>query len=384
MNPEPSTLEPNHADRAHAEFGPSSLKHVKKCAGYQGKPGGNAASEKGTRIHEALEIRDPSALLDEDEVRIYDRLLQEEIETFNMLFGGTDGVTIHREERLVLELDCQTPTFGTSDIVAFKGNIGLGLDYKTGISKIDEVRENMQAKAYTLAMFQRYDFLDEIHFVFLVPQRDEILVGVFNRSEVQELRDEISAVIRKAELTRPKWAHNEISIDDVNPSVNCRFCLHEDRCPGLGHVSLEVARRYRPDLVLPDSSPASHDLDDPAELEKWLVIAKIVEPWASGIKHKATQLALSGAEFENFKLRSMGALKKTKEKNYLAQLAMRHGLTLEEVIEAADLSLNQLAKVVHDKAARGKKSAAVEAFEKEAIDLDLVEVGETRYTLATK
>jgi len=372
----------DHSDRAHAEFGPSSLKYVSLCAGYHGKDGNNAASIIGTRIHEALEVRDPSALESDEEVQIYSRMIEEEDEVFTNVFGGTDGVTIQRENRLVLDLDCQTPTFGTSDIVAYKGNVGLQIDYKTGISKIDEPRKNWQAKAYVLAMFQSTE-LETIHFAFLVPKRDEILTGTFERSEMDQLRKEISDVIRKAETTRPKWENKSIDIDDLNPTVNCRFCRHEEHCPALGAVAIEVAKRYRPDL-LPDGPIASGEVDDPASIEKLYVVAKIVENWASGIKHKATGMAKEGVEFDGLKLKSMGALKTTLEKNYLAQLAIKYGLELNEVIESADLRIGQLSKVLHDKAPKGKKSFVVDSFEKEAIDLNIVEVGPTRYTLSSR
>jgi hypothetical protein len=95
-------------------------------------------------------------------------------------------------------------------------------------------------------------------------------------------------------------------------------------------------------------------------------------------------MAHEGVEFETLKLKSMGALKKTIEKNYLAQLAIKHGLELNEIIEAADLTMGQLSKALHDKAPKGKKSFVVDSFEKEAIDLGVVEVGSTRYTLSSK
>jgi hypothetical protein len=372
----------DHSERAHAEFGPSSLKYVSLCAGYHGKDGNNAASVIGTRIHEALEVRNPSALESDEEVQIYERMIEEEDEVFTNVFGGIDGVTIQRENRLVLDLDCQTPTFGTSDIVAFKGSVGLQIDYKTGISKIDEPRKNWQAKAYVLAMFQTTK-LETIHFAFLVPKRDEILTGTFERSEMEQLRKEISDVIRKAETTRPKWENKSIDIDDLNPTVNCRFCRHEEHCPALGAVAIEVAKRYRPDL-LPAGPIASGEVDDPVTIEKLYVVAKIVENWASGIKHKATGMAHEGVEFDSLKLRSMGALKKTTDKNYLAQLAVKHGLGLDEVIEAADLTMGQLSKALHEKSPKGKKSFVVDSFESEAIDLGIVEVGPTRYTLSSR
>jgi hypothetical protein len=373
----------DHSERAHAEFGPSSLKYYSICSGYHGNDTTNPAAEMGTRIHEALEVRDTSALHNEEEIQIYDRMLAEELETFDNVFGGLEGVTVKREMRLVLDLECKTPTFGTSDIVAWKDNIGLQIDYKTGISKIDPPKSNWQAKAYVLATFQMFPHLDTVHFAFLVPKRDEILIGRFERSEMDQLRKEISDVIISAETTRPKWGNKTIDIGDLNPSVNCRYCRHEEHCPALGAVAIEVARRYRPDL-LPDGPIASGELEDTETIEKLYIVAKIVENWASGIKHKATGMAHNGIEFESLKLKSMGALKKTKEKNYLAQLAVRHGLDLTEVIEAADLTLNQLSKVLHEKAPKGKKSFIVDSFEKEAIDLGIVEVGPTRYTLSSK
>ena len=71
-------MKPDHANRGHAEFSPSSLKYVAGCPGYKGLSGSSAAAEKGTRIHEALETRDPSALHDEEEVSIYDKIVDME------------------------------------------------------------------------------------------------------------------------------------------------------------------------------------------------------------------------------------------------------------------------------------------------------------------
>lgn len=78
---------PDHSDRGHAEFGPSGLKYVAACPGFHGKEGTSEAAEKGTRIHEALEIRDPSALHDEEEVEIYEQIVKMEDE-FVKTFEG--------------------------------------------------------------------------------------------------------------------------------------------------------------------------------------------------------------------------------------------------------------------------------------------------------
>ena len=53
---------PNHSDRGHHPQGPSQLKALQQCPGFENRPGTSAAAEMGTRIQEALEVRDPSHL----------------------------------------------------------------------------------------------------------------------------------------------------------------------------------------------------------------------------------------------------------------------------------------------------------------------------------
>ena len=368
---------------AHAEFGPSSLKYVSLCKGYHGREGTNATAEKGTRIHEALEIRNPSTLESEEEIQMYDTLLAEETEVFNAVFP-TGEPTILREFRLTLDLDCKTPTFGTSDIVAYDDNVGLLVDYKTGISMIDAPRSNYQAKAYTLATFQMFPHIKKIFFAFLVPQRQQVLLEEFSRDEMDSLKDEISTIIREAEVTRPLWANGgQPPVEALTPNVNCRFCRHEENCPAMGCLVIEVAKRYRPDL-LPEGSISSSDVEDVEALDKLYHVAKIVENWASSIKHKAMTVALAGAEFPTLRLKSMGANTVVREQEYLKKLAMQHGLTEEEVFEASDLKLTAVLDALKTKAPKGKKAKVAEAFEQEAFDLDIIEKGTQRFTLTSK
>jgi uncharacterized protein (DUF433 family) len=375
---------PDHSDRAHAVFGPSSLKYYAKCPGYHGRDGTNPAAEMGTRIHEALEVRDPSALQTEQEQQIYDTMLKDELEVFDQLFGGTEGVTILREHRLVLDIPVQTPTFGTSDIVSYKGTIGLQVDYKSGVSKIDEVRDNWQAKAYVVGMFQMFPFLERIHFVFLIPQRGEVLADFFTRDELPRLVQEIADVVSVAEKIRPKWDNgNTPELEELGPSTNCRFCRHEDICPALGAVAVAVARKYNP-LGIPDGPIDSTNISDPQVIGKLYTVAKILEEWASGIKRKAVLMAEDGVEFDDLKLRSLGSLKKTVDSAGLAELGIQHGLTKDEIIAAANLTMNQLAEAIGSKAARGRKTSAIRSFEEDALDRGVVEVGPVRHTLSSK
>jgi hypothetical protein len=377
-------MTPDHSDRAHAEFSPSALKLLKSCAGFHGKDGDSEASLRGTRIHEALEVENPATLADDEEVALYEEILAERNNLIDSMFGGMPD-TVLNEIRLDIDLDASTPCFGTCDFFAFDsaGTSALMIDYKTGISKIDPPVHNTQAQAYVLGAFQKYPQLERINFAFIVPRNGGVLLGEFDRSMVPVLRDGLSRIVAKAETTRPKWNDGSIDIDDCTPTVNCRFCRHEGHCPALGGMALAVAKRYRPDL-LPEGDISSGAVEDPAVLEKLFVIAKIVENWASGIKHKAMQLALSGHEYETLRLKSMGTPRKVVENAYFVKLAEQHGLAFEDVIQAAEFSLTKVSDLIGAQAPRGKKGAMSEAFISEALEHGIVEPGTERFTLTQK
>ena len=65
---------PSAAEPAHAKHGPSSLKYKEICPSWQNREGSNWASDKGDRIHEAMEKDDPSKCANDEERSIYESL----------------------------------------------------------------------------------------------------------------------------------------------------------------------------------------------------------------------------------------------------------------------------------------------------------------------
>lgn len=87
-----SSTKPNHQDRGHAEFSPSALKYLAACPGFHGREGTSSAAERGTRIHEALEVRNPAHLQDEAEVQCYEQCVALEdsfLASFEASFSST-------------------------------------------------------------------------------------------------------------------------------------------------------------------------------------------------------------------------------------------------------------------------------------------------------
>jgi len=346
---------PDHSSRGHAEFSPSSLKYVAACAGYEGKSGTSAAAEMGTRIHEALEVRDPSALHNEKETDIYDQIVEMEAD----FMGNFPPVKEeHNEIQVDVALD-GTETWGTCDrflIVATNGSefhlpsdVAVMADYKTGISIIDPPEHNWQAKAYVVGAFQKFKDINKIIFVFYVPQHNDCLHHTFDRSDLPALVEDLSIVIKQGEEVRPKWAKGEIDLKDCTPTQYCRFCKHEDACPALGGLVLDVAKKL--DSTIPDVD--LENIDDPARLSELFNIAKIVENWAARIKERTIEAAKGGAELDGLKLRSMGRTRKIMDNETFANIAEEHGLETQDLLDAASFPLAKIAKLVGAQAEKG-------------------------------
>lgn len=370
--------QPNHSDRGHAEFSPSSLKYVAKCAAYEGRSGTNAAAEKGTRIHEALEVRDPSALHDEEEVEIYNDIVKMEAEFMKNFPPVAEE---HNEIQVDIELD-DTGTWGTCDrFLILEGKTAAVMaDYKTGISIIDPPDKNQQAKAYTIGAFQKYPDIEEITFVFYVPLHEQSLAHTFKRSDLQDLIEEIHLAVKNGEQTRPKWENGSIDIEDCNPTQFCRFCKHEDHCPALGGLVLDVAKKL--DSTVPDIDP--NDLSDPQRLSELYRIAKIVENWAATIKAKTLEAAKEGVELDRLRLRSMGRTRKIEDNAALAEIAADFGIDADELLANANIALGKVTKLVAGQAAKGSKKEAEQDFLDACEQAGIITLSDERFTIASQ
>tara|TARA_R100000479_G_scaffold42555_1_gene19309 strand:- start:2947 stop:4074 length:1128 start_codon:yes stop_codon:yes gene_type:complete len=366
-----------HSERGHAEFSPSSLKYCAGCAGYNGREGTNAAAEMGTRIHEAIEIEDPSNLQSEEEVSIYEEIISDQTEYLKN-YADLELTESHSEILLDIALK-GTSTYGTCDHLSIYGaKEGVLIDYKTGISKIDTPRENYQAKAYTIGCFQKFPDLETITFVFFIPQRNEILSDTFKRDELEDLITDVSSVILAAERIRPKWETGTPDIQDLTPTVNCRFCKYEDVCPALGGLVVEVAKKINPQL--PDVDIDS--TEDPDVIEQLWAIHKIVTNWADRFKKRAVQLAQDGMEFPNLRLKKMSGRRNVTDSKKFVEIAADFGMDSEQLLEHVSIPLSKIAKGIGDKADRGQKQARASEFMDRCSEEGIIEQSPARHTLS--
>ena len=368
----------DHGSRDHAEFSPSSLKYVAACSGYEGKSGTSPAAEMGTRIHEALEVHDPSALHNEQELQIYEQIVEME-QSFLANFGEIEEE--HNEIQVDVDLT-DTGTWGTCDrfLVLSGGERAVMADYKTGISIIDPPESNWQAKAYVVGAFQKFVDIDEIIFVFYVPQHNSCLEYTFHRADLESLVDELSAVIKRGESIRPKWIEGTPALEECTPTQYCRFCKHEDYCPALGGLVIEVAKKI--DSTIPDVD--LENIDDPARLSELFNLAKIVENWAKRIKERTIEAAKEGVQLDGLRLRSMGKTRKVIDNTTLLKIAEEHGLEAEKVLENASFPLSKISKLVGAQAEKGDRREKESNFVDACADAGIIQESAERFTVVNR
>lgn len=369
---------PNHSERGHAEFSPSSLKYVAACAAYEGREGTSEAAEKGTRIHEALEVRDPSALHDEEEVGIYDEIVKMEAE-----FMSNFGEVVEELNEIQVDIDLfGVETYGTCDrfLILEGEKSAVMADYKTGISIIDPPEKNWQAKAYVVGAFQRYPKLEQITFAFYVPLHEATLTHTFTRKDdMVRLIVELHDVIRDGERVRPLWKNGQPDLDQCSPTQYCRFCKHEDKCPALGYMAVNIVRRVEP--TFEDIDPYAYD--DPAHLSQLFNAAKIVEAWSKTVKSKASAYLKKGENLAGLRLRSMGKTRKCTSNTTLLKIAEQFGVAEETLLEMGSFPLAAIAKKVASGEKKERKSEKEKNFLAACEDAGIVQTSSERFSVVS-
>lgn len=359
--------------QAHAKFGPSSLKYFEVCPGYQGRQGTNPAAEMGTRIHEALEKDTLDNLTDD-----YERLIAEKcIEAKGNIFEhhGIDPATgtHHREIRLTIDVGT-TKTFGTCDELVIPDNAdwAVQIDWKTGRGAIDDASVNSQAQAYVLGAFQKFPELNTIHFYFVIPQRDEISYATYTRDDMDDMKLRVSTVIHRAEVARQKMSCGDPSVESMlNPQQKvCDYCAMQASCAALTRKVLTIRSKYLNDgFPMPDEIHGSNT-NDPEDMAKLLDLVPIIQQWIDGVKARSRQFVFEdGIDIPGYELKTRAGSKSIISAA-AAYDAIKDEIPVDEFLSAiTDVSFNSVAEIVYDRAAKGKKTAAKNAFEDKLRDL---------------
>ena len=186
-----------------------------------------------------------------------------------------------------VDFSCWVPEgFGTADCVIIADGTLRVVDYKHGLGVLVEADMNPQMMCYALGALELFDALYDISKVAMTiyqPRRDNISTFEISREELLAWADKVLkpaaklAFEGKGEFRCGAW---------------CGFCKAKHRCRARAEENLLMARH---EFKLPA-------LLDDVEIE--VILSKVDEltSWASDVKDYALESALSGKNWNGWKL----------------------------------------------------------------------------------
>lgn len=176
--------------------------------------------------------------------------------------------------------------FGTGDCLIVADDTLVIIDYKYGLGVLVEVEKNPQMMCYALGALELFDGIYDIKNVEMTifqPRRDNVSTYVISKNDLLSWAEE---VLRPAAELAAK-GEGEYRAGD-----HCRFCKIKATCRKRAEYNLEMAKY---DFAMPSK------LED-GEVE--VILEKVDEmvAWANDVKEYALQQALSGKQWDGWKV----------------------------------------------------------------------------------
>lgn len=339
------------ASRPHAEHGPSGLKNYEACPSYKGRSGTNPIAEAGTRIHEAIENRDPSVLVDEVERGLAEWCLAFLAANRDERSANAKLVASHQEIQLQMRVG-DFHTFGTSDLIdIYDDGSGVLYDWKTGYGAVEDAEVNVQVQAYAFGIFSKFPELQRLDCYLVLPRRGEITHAHYSRVDMARIQLRIGTIIARAKESSGKI---------FNPKEGvCDYCANQGSCKALAEKALVIGQKAG--FEVPQSISLEGAPDDRAKLLK---LANLLANWCEDTKKELLRQALEdGAEITGYKLEQRRTPRAV-DNPLLGYDAVKDMVSLEEyLLSCTRVSVPTLEKFVAEKAPKGKKAEAKQHLE---------------------
>lgn len=317
------------SEPAHDTYGPSTLNYRAQCRGWENRDDGPSdAADEGSLMHRAVETGDTDALDAEQERMVaYARTIVAPL---------MEKGEVHKELRLNIRLGTGLGIFGTTDLVVVdEGNrTAYVVDYKFGRLAVPEVVDNLQARAYVVGTFQKFD-VDQVVCYFIQPRREWVSAHTFYVGETPSLVHSLHTLV--AESKNPDA-----------PRTVCKACQYCAKLPGCAEVRGHMLGSINTaGLPIPPPAHTPNDTLTPEQVDSFaLPTARIMETWIKQVKARATELLSDGTELDSHELGERSApVKLERPVNELTPLAtVTMGIPLDDILQCCSLSVSQLKK----------------------------------------
>lgn len=176
--------------------------------------------------------------------------------------------------------------YGTADFICVGEKELLITDFKYGLGVLVDADKNSQLMCYALGALDGYGYLYDIETVTMTifqPRRNNISSYTMNVSDLLKWADEVLAPTAKLAAEGK---------GELKAGEHCTFCKIKATCRKRCEYNLKLAKY---DFEMPTTL-------DPLEIATILPRIDSLISWGNDVKEYALQQALSGVEFQGFKL----------------------------------------------------------------------------------
>ena len=176
--------------------------------------------------------------------------------------------------------------FGTGDCVIVADDVIQVIDYKHGLGILVEAEHNPQMMCYALGALELFDGIydiNKIRMTIFQPRRDNVSTYECTKEELLSWAENTLAPTALLALS----GQGSFSAGD-----HCQFCKVKATCRKRAEYNLELAKY---DFAMPETL-------DRIEISAILEKVDALTSWANDIKDYALQQALSGVNYEGYKL----------------------------------------------------------------------------------
>ena len=273
----------------------------------------------------------PVSKYEDDEMNTHtDDYVSYVLEQYEQAKQTTPGAVIYIEQRL--DFSHVVPGgFGTGDcLIVADGTLHV-IDLKYGLGVLVEAEWNPQMMLYALGALTLFDALYDIEQVALTifqPRRENVSTWTISVTELNKWAEH--TLKPAAELA----AKGE---GEFYAGAWCQFCRIASTCRARAETNLELAKfEFAP--------PAELSADEVAE-----VLAQIPEltRWASDVQDSALSQALSGEQYEGFKLVAGRSIRKYTDETAVAEAAKAAGY--KDIYKQSLLTITAMEKLMGKK-----------------------------------
>lgn len=273
----------------------------------------------------------PVSEYEDDEMDSYtDDYVSYVLEQYEQAKQVTSGAVIYIEQHLDFS-NVVPGGFGTGDCLIVADGMLHVIDLKYGLGVLVEAEWNLQMMLYAIGALALFDALYDIEQVALTvfqPRRENVSTWTISVAELNEWAEHTLkpaaelAAKGEGEFCAGSW---------------CQFCRIASTCRARAETNLELAKfEFAPPAEL-----------SPAEVAKVLTQIPELTRWASDVQDYALSQALSGEQYEGFKLVAGRSIRKYTDETAVAEAAKAAGY--RDIYKRSLLTITAMEKLMGKK-----------------------------------